>query len=39
MREAPMDDAWLMHIFEQRWPGGIAHCEKCEKEPSIIALL
>jgi transposase len=32
MREFPTDDACLMYIFEQRWPGGIAHCEKCEKE-------
>jgi transposase len=31
-REFPDDDACLMYIFEQRWPGGIAHCEKCEKE-------
>src|ERR1700677_3710689 len=32
MREFPTDDACLMYIFEQRWPGGICHCEKCEKE-------
>jgi transposase len=32
MREFPDDDACLMYVFEQRWPGGIAHCEKCEKE-------
>jgi transposase len=32
MREFPTDDACLMYIFEQRWPGGIAHCEKCKKE-------
>jgi transposase len=31
-REFPDDDACLMYIFEQRWPGGIARCEKCEKE-------
>ncbi len=31
-REFPDDDACLMYIFEQRWSGGIAHCEKCEKE-------
>jgi transposase len=31
-REFPDDDACLMYIFEQRWPGGIASCEKCEKE-------
>jgi transposase len=31
-REFPDDDACLMYIFEQRWPGGIAHCEKCKKE-------
>lgn len=31
-REFPDDDACLMYIFEQRWPGGIAHCGKCEKE-------
>ncbi|MGD0136530.1 MAG: IS1595 family transposase [Bryobacteraceae bacterium] len=32
MREFPDDDACLMYIFEQRWSGGIARCEKCEKE-------
>jgi transposase len=31
-REFPDDDACLMYIFEQRWPGGIAQCEKCKKE-------
>jgi transposase len=31
-REFPNDDACLIYIFEQRWPGGIARCEKCEKE-------
>jgi transposase-like protein len=34
MREFPTDDACLMYIFEQRWPGGIVYCdsEKCKKE-------
>jgi transposase len=32
MREFPNDEACLMYVFEQRWPGGIAHCEKCKKE-------
>ena len=31
-REFPDDDACLMYIFEQRWPRGIAQCEKCNKE-------
>lgn len=30
--EFPNDDACLEHIKEQRFPGGIAHCEKCGKE-------
>lgn len=28
----PDDDACLEYLKEQRYPGGIAHCEKCEKE-------
>jgi transposase len=28
----PDDDACLEYLKEQRHPGGIAHCEKCEKE-------
>jgi transposase len=31
-REFPTDDACLAYIAEQRYPGGIAHCEKCQKE-------
>src|SRR5688572_2936193 len=31
-RQFPSDDACLENIAEQRFPGGIAHCEKCEKE-------
>ncbi len=30
--EFPTDDACLEYIKEQRWPGGIAFCEKCQKE-------
>jgi transposase len=26
------DDVCLEQIKEQRWPGGIAHCETCEKD-------
>jgi len=28
----PSDDVCLETIKEQRWPGGIAHCETCEKD-------
>lgn len=28
----PDDDACLEHLKEQRYPGGITHCEKCEVE-------
>jgi len=28
----PDDDACLEHLKEQRFPGGIAYCEKCKKE-------
>ncbi len=31
-REFPTDDACLAYIAEQRYPGGIAHCEKCQKD-------
>jgi len=30
-RDFPTDDACLENIKEQRFPGGIAHCHKCEK--------
>lgn len=30
--EFPTDDACLEYIKEQRFPRGMAHCEKCEKE-------
>jgi transposase len=30
--EFPTDDACLEYIKEQRWPNGITHCEKCQKE-------
>jgi transposase len=30
--EFATDDACLEYIKEQRWPGGVAHCEKCQKE-------
>lgn len=30
--EFPNDDACLEYIKEQRYPRGIAHCEKCNKE-------
>jgi len=31
-KEFPDDDACLEFIKEQRWPDGIAFCEKCQKE-------
>ena len=31
-REFPNDDVCLEHIKEERWPGGITHCEKCGVE-------
>jgi transposase len=31
-REFPTDDACLEFIKEQRWPGGVAPCEKCQKD-------
>jgi len=31
-REFPNDDACLEHIKEQRYPGGMAKCQKCGKE-------
>src|SRR6266567_1586931 len=31
-RQFPDDDACLEHLKEQRFPGGIASCEKCEKD-------
>jgi transposase len=31
-REFPTDDACLEHLKEQRFPGGIAFCEKCQLE-------
>lgn len=30
--EFPNDDACLEYIKEQRFPGGVTHCEKCDKE-------
>jgi transposase len=30
--EFPTDDACLEYIKEQRFPKGLAHCEKCKKE-------
>src|SRR3984893_4801351 len=30
--EFPDDDACLEYIKEQRWPNGITHCAKCDKE-------
>jgi len=30
--EFPNDDVCLEHIKEQRWPGGVTHCEKCSVE-------
>lgn len=30
-RDFPDDDACLEQIKEQRFPGGVAHCRKCEK--------
>jgi transposase len=31
-REFPNDDACLEYMKEQRWPGGITHCDKCGVE-------
>src|SRR6267142_1405793 len=31
-REFPDDDACLAHIAQERFPGGIARCEKCQKD-------
>jgi transposase-like protein len=31
-REFPNDDACLEYMKEQRWPGGITHCEKCDRK-------
>lgn len=31
-RQFPSDDACLEHLKEQRFPGGIAFCEKCRRE-------
>jgi transposase-like protein len=31
-RQFPTDDACLEHLKEQRFPGGIAFCEKCQQE-------
>src|SRR6266404_9513459 len=31
-REFPNDDTCLEYIKEQRWPRGIAPCEKCKKQ-------
>src|SRR6266576_2666717 len=31
-REFPNDDACLEYMKEQRWPGGIAYCEKCDRK-------
>ncbi len=28
----PDDDACLAHLKEQRYPGGVAHCEKCDED-------
>src|SRR5579863_3316755 len=30
--EFPTDDACLEHVKEQRFPGGVTYCEKCEQE-------
>jgi len=30
--EFPNDDACLEHVKEQRWPGGVTYCAKCEQE-------
>jgi transposase-like protein len=31
-RQFPDDAACLEHLKEQRFPGGVTHCEKCEQE-------
>ena len=30
--EFPTDDSCLEYIKEQRWPNGVTHCEKCQKD-------
>ena len=36
-RQFPDDAACLEHLKEQRFPGGIAHCEKCDRSASTTA--
>src|SRR5712692_1021460 len=31
-RQFPIDEACLEHLKEQRFPGGIAYCDKCKKD-------
>ena len=31
-RQFPTDEACLEHLKEQRFPGGVAYCEKCQQE-------
>jgi len=31
-KDFPSDDVCLEQIKEQRWPGGVTHCETCEKD-------
>ncbi len=31
-KEFPNDDACLKYMAEQRWPGGVTYCEKCQQE-------
>ena len=30
--EFPSDDVCLEYMKEQRWPGGVTYCQKCEQE-------
>ncbi len=31
-REFPDDDSCLEYVKEQRWPGGVTYCQKCQQE-------
>jgi|SRR5690348_16188874 transposase-like protein len=31
-KEFPDDDACLDYLMNQRWPGGVTYCEKCQQE-------
>ena len=31
-KEFPNDDVCLEYLNEQRWPGGVTYCDKCQQE-------